>query len=392
MQTRKSRLIAFALLAASTVFWTPALAQEAPGQPRIQLAQFFNRAEQQPAGNGETADLLLRVDRLENQIRSLNGQIEQMQFQVRRTEEMMKKFQQDVDFRFQEQSGGKAAPRQAAPAAPGRRSEIEPDTSNDLAGMDVAPEAGQRVAAAPMAGAPAAIPGGATPRGGARNDAFDPSALPDAPGAPRPLGSPASASAPLPPVSARAGGYPAGPLSTEDDPNAPLDLAPGIRARRSTAMAEPPMGAMPPAATTPAVRPLQGTTTAALPPTTPRDEFDVAMASLNQGQYETAETGLKTFLQRYPKDRLSGEAVFYLGESYFKRGRSRDAAEQYLKISTDHPKTAHAPDALVRLGVSLEKLGAKEQACAFFSEVGRKYPAATTVKASAQREAKRVQC
>jgi tol-pal system protein YbgF len=397
MQTRTSRLIAFgALLAASAGFLAPALAQEA-APARVQMAQFFNRPAEQ-AGNGETAELLLRVDRLENQIRSLNGQIEQMQFQVRRTEDMLKKFQQDVDFRFQEQSGGKGGARPAAPAAPGRRSEAEPDTSRDLASMDAASQPAQRMATAPMSGGLVAVPGGATPRGGSRNDAFDPSAVPDAPGAPRPLGSPASASAPLAPPSARAGlgAYPAGPLGAEDDANAPLDLAP--RGRRNSTMAEPPMDAMPPAAAspaygaTPAARPPQGAVTAALPPTTPRDEFDVAMASLNGGQYETAETGLKTFLQRYPKDRLSGEAVYYLGETYFKRGRHRDAAEQYLKISTDYPKTTHGPDALVRLGVSLEKLGAKEQACAFFSEVGRKYPAATSVKASAQREAKRVQC
>jgi TolA-binding protein len=47
---------------------------------------------------------------------------------------------------------------------------------------------------------------------------------------------------------------------------------------------------------------------------------------------------------------------------------------------------------MLRLGQSLEKLGAKEQACAFYAEVPRKFPAATTTKASAQREAKRAQC
>ena len=42
---------------------------------------------------------------------------------------------------------------------------------------------------------------------------------------------------------------------------------------------------------------------------------------------------------------------------------------------------------------SLEQLGAKEQACAAWGEVGRKYPnAAATIKASADREQKRAQC
>jgi TolA-binding protein len=48
---------------------------------------------------------------------------------------------------------------------------------------------------------------------------------------------------------------------------------------------------------------------------------------------------------------------------------------------------------MVKLGVSLNALGAKEQACAFFSEVPRKYPnAATAQKLAAEREAKKASC
>jgi tol-pal system protein YbgF len=114
---------------------------------------------------------------------------------------------------------------------------------------------------------------------------------------------------------------------------------------------------------------------------------------LKQKQYETAEKSFTTFLQKNPKTRLTTDALYYLGESYYQRGRHREAAEQYLKISTDHGTSARAPDAMLRLGQSLSALGAKEQACATFSEVTRKYPnAATNVKAGAEREAKRVHC
>ena len=64
-----------------------------------------------------------------------------------------------------------------------------------------------------------------------------------------------------------------------------------------------------------------------------------------------------------------------------------------MKISTDYGNSARAPEAMLRLGQSLSALGAKEQACATFSEVTRKYPnAAGYVKAGAEREAKRVDC
>jgi tol-pal system protein YbgF len=169
---------------------------------------------------------------------------------------------------------------------------------------------------------------------------------------------------------------PGGPLGAQDDANAPLDLT----GNRQAAIAAPPAQAG------------SNSSLGAMPATTPKDEFELAVFSLERGQYDAAEASLATFLQRYPKDPLAGEAVYYLGESFFKRNRHRDAAEQYLKISTDHPKTAHAPDAMLRLGQSLEKLGAKEQACAFYAEVPRKYPQANAIKTSAQREYTRAKC
>jgi len=326
-------------------------------------AQLFGGRE----ASGDTAELLLRIDRLENQIRTMNGRMEEMQFQVRRSEEMLRKFQQDVDFRFQElqpKGGARPAAPSAqpapAPVPPQRRGDLEPELGGS------APNLAQ---AAPAA-APAIVAGVAGSRGNGRGDAFDPAANPDAPGAPRALGSPDSASRPV------ARPVPGGPLGAQDDANAPLDLTGG----RQAAIAAPPAQA--------------GTNSSlgAMPATTPKDEFELAVFSLERGQYDAAEASLATFLQRYPKDPLAGEAVYYLGESFFKRNRHRDAAEQFLKISTDHPKTAHAPDAMLRLGQSLEKLGAKEQACAFYAEVPRKYPQANAIKTTAQREFTRAKC
>ncbi len=98
-------------------------------------------------------------------------------------------------------------------------------------------------------------------------------------------------------------------------------------------------------------------------------------------------------MQKYPRDRLVPEATYFLGESYARLGRQREAAEQFLKLSTDYTKSSRAPDALLRLGVALNALGAKEQACATYQEVDRKYPAASPdVRAGVERELKRSRC
>jgi tol-pal system protein YbgF len=240
-------------------------------------------------------------------------------------------------------------------------------------------------------------------RGG---DAFDPSADPNAPGAPRILGTlPPQPSGPL-----VAGGQAAplttGPLGEDDDgptdPGAPLDLTrhyprgPARAALPSAPPAQPgpqtsqyelrPGNAAPPPG--PAVASIAPAT-----PTTPREEYDLALAALRSGQYEAAEIGFRAFLQKHPKDRLVADATYNLGESYFRRARTRDAAEQYLKVSTDYEKSSRAPLALIKLGISLEKLGSREQACTAYGEVGRRYPnASASIRANAEREMKRAQC
>jgi tol-pal system protein YbgF len=107
----------------------------------------------QPAAAQDAADLVVRTSRLENQLRQLSGQIEQLQFENRRLTEALRKMQEDVDFRFSERGGQ----RGGAAATP-------------------APQA-------PRPAAPQQTPGRER-----RGDAFDPAAQPGAAGGPRQLG------------------------------------------------------------------------------------------------------------------------------------------------------------------------------------------------------------
>jgi TolA-binding protein len=75
------------------------------------------------------------------------------------------------------------------------------------------------------------------------------------------------------------------------------------------------------------------------------------------------------------------------------RQRYREAAEQFLKISKESPRSAKAPDSLLRLGMALNGLGAKEQACATYAKVGIDYPqASSAVRNAVSRERRRSGC
>ena len=132
------------------------------------------------------ADLILRLDRLEGQMRQLTGAIEQLQYRNQQLEAQVRRLQDDTEFRFQEMSkGGGARPSQPA------RSGTAPPAA-PLPAVSQAPQ----VAPAPAARRPDVydptqnpdVPAAPRAPGGRRSDAFDPNVAPDAPGAPRTLG------------------------------------------------------------------------------------------------------------------------------------------------------------------------------------------------------------
>ena len=125
----------------------------------------------------------------------------------------------------------------------------------------------------------------------------------------------------------------------------------------------------------------------------PREQFNAAVDAYKAGQYADAEAQLKAFLAGNPTHRLAPDAVFFLGETYMQRSRPREAAEQYLKLSTDFSRSPRAPDGMMRLGQSLALLGNAEQACATFAEVGKRYPTASSqVRKTVEREMQKDHC
>lgn len=296
-------------------------------------------------------ELLVRIDRLENQIRQLTGQLEQIQYRNQQLEAALKRLQDDYEF------GARGGPR-VAPARPGIAQPMQP--------------------AAPS---------------GRRSDAFDPAENPNAPGAPRALGSISSQPAPAT-FPRNDGGAPV--IAGEEPPRGigpPFDLSTG-----ATAGVEPGSGRMP--AGVPPGPPPRGpgstgpyAVATAPPSSSPRDVFDLGTGYLQRKDYALAEDTFREFLKKYPSDRLAAEAQFGLGESLFQRQSYHDAANAFVVLSKKYETSAKAPDALLRLGQSLAAINEKELACVAFGDVGRKYPrAAPGVKQAIEREQKRVRC
>ena len=74
---------------------------------------------------------------------------------------------------------------------------------------------------------------------------------------------------------------------------------------------------------------------------------------LRQANWEQAQLAFQAFLDEYPSDPLSGNAKYWLGETYYARGDYREAAVTFAEGFQTYPNSQKAPDNLLMLGMSL---------------------------------------
>lgn len=125
----------------------------------------------------------------------------------------------------------------------------------------------------------------------------------------------------------------------------------------------------------------------------PKVLYDQSIAQLQKADYVGAETAFRDFIKQNPDHALTGNAQYWLGESFYVRGDFKSAAVEFLKAYKQYPKGTKAPDSLLKLGLSLANLENKKEACASFGKLSKEFPnASDSIKARADGEAKKLKC
>ncbi len=263
-----------------------------------------------------------RVTTLEEQVRSLSGTIEELNFQILQMQEQLRKMQEDNEFRFQElekkksDAGGKTD-RNVAEAAPPAKGAGPADTAE----------------AAPKAGIEEIIVDSGTD-----DPATDANAVP-----PKTFGT----------------------ITFDEKGNVTGGSVGDQISSGEDQIVTPPTSA----------EQADNTIVAALPATDdPEELYRNSYEFILSGDYGTAESGFREHIKRFPADAKTADARFWLGESLLGQKKYRDAAEIFLAANKEYPSSKKAPDMLLKLGVSLVGLDQHDVACATFSAIGKRYP------------------
>ena len=313
-----------------------------------------------------------RVDELQEEVRRLNGRVEELSFQLLQMEERMRKMQEDNEFRFQELED-KAD--QGADGATG---------SGDAGGSDrLEKSSGASDAPSPATDANAGTGPDTGAGAGTGANVADPGVDADLVTGPR-----SRAAATPPPMPPRApaptapnrGAPPKrlGTLTFDAEGNLVADAAPsgGPRLDEEPLPLDREPLPEPGEAGSPFRNAGEATDAAAEYGPTPGAVFARAKTFYEERDFDEAEQAFRAHLAAWPKDPRGPAARYYLGQSLFWQKKYYDAASVLLDTHNAHPQARTAPDTLLALGLSLAGLDQREVACATYAEVLKQYPGA----------------
>lgn len=107
-----------------------------------------------------------------------------------------------------------------------------------------------------------------------------------------------------------------------------------------------------------------------------QQDYDAAYALLapQVRRYGEAAKAFDAFIQKYPQSRLTPNAYYWLGESYYVSQKNRESLAAFERLISDYPGDAKVPGALYKIGRIQASTGDKKQAIATFERLLKDFP------------------
>lgn len=121
--------------------------------------------------------------------------------------------------------------------------------------------------------------------------------------------------------------------------------------------------------------------------------YENSFSLLKNSNYEAAGQGFETFITKYPSHQLVGNAKYWLGETYYVRGKYEPAARIFAEGYQQFPQGTKAADNLLKLGMSLGALGSTNDACVALAQLKKEFSSGSSpVIRRADQEIARLNC
>jgi tol-pal system protein YbgF len=117
----------------------------------------------------------------------------------------------------------------------------------------------------------------------------------------------------------------------------------------------------------------------------PRELYSQAYADFARGNYDLAVQGFGEYIRNYPGTDFTDNAQYWIGECLYGKKMYAEAIEAWNTLFKDHPASDKLPDARVKKGMALERLGRKSQALVEYRYVVDRYPNSQAARIARER-------
>jgi tol-pal system protein YbgF len=121
------------------------------------------------------------------------------------------------------------------------------------------------------------------------------------------------------------------------------------------------------------------------PPPAPRELYSQAYADFARGNYDLAIMGFTEYLKAYPGTDFSDNAQYWIGECLYGKQKYQEAVEGWNVLFRDYPSSDKLPDARVKKGMALERLGRRSQALVEYRYVIDRFPNSSAARIARER-------
>lgn len=112
----------------------------------------------------------------------------------------------------------------------------------------------------------------------------------------------------------------------------------------------------------------------------PSDLFSEAKTHLDKGAYDSAATGFKLYISKYPDSENAETAYMYMGDAYAGAGQSKQAAIAYATVLQKFPQSKQTAAARLKYARSIVPLGKTDEAKRYFASVVQDFASSPEAK------------
>ncbi len=121
--------------------------------------------------------------------------------------------------------------------------------------------------------------------------------------------------------------------------------------------------------------------------------YDAAMDLLTEQRFDEAQGAFRSIVETWPDSDFAAQSQYWIADIHYVRKDYEQSARAFAEVLKAYPQAGRGPEAMLKLGLSLNQIGKTDQGCATLAAISKQYPGASdALLARAEREARKAGC